>query len=66
MYGKRPFISGGAVQSATHHIEVTQLLWKTSFSGRHLRIYVLFFTVQQELQGEMPRQALWWVPYRTV
>ena len=66
MYGhwKRPF-SGGAVQSATHHIEVIQLSWNL-LSHDDIYVYAFSpFTVQQELQGEMPQQALWRVPYRS-
>jgi len=40
MYGKWPFTSGGAVQSAAHHIEVTHVLWK--LPSRRLRICVPF------------------------
>jgi len=43
MYGKRPFIPGGAVQSATHHIEVTQLLRKLPSQG-DIYVYMSSFS----------------------
>lgn len=43
MYGKFPFTSGGAVQSAAHHIEVTWLLWKLPSQG-DIDVYVFPFS----------------------
>jgi len=42
MYGKWPFTSGGAVQSAAHHVEVSHILWKLPSQG-DIYIYVFPF-----------------------